>query len=107
MPASRVPCGDIPFARQKRNERQRETWLSSIREQAGALQERQFRLLWLGQTASAIGDSVIFVALPFAVLQTGGGAAELGLVLAAFTLARARASSSSEESGPTAFLDDS
>jgi MFS family permease len=29
------------------------------------------------------------VALPFAVLQSGGGAAELGLVLAAFTLSRA------------------
>ena len=55
----------------------------------GALQERQFRLLWLGQTTSAIGDSVIYVALPFAVLQIGGGAAELGLVLASFTLARA------------------
>jgi len=55
----------------------------------GALQERQFRLLWLGQTTSAIGDSVIYVALPFAVIQTGGGAAELGLVLAAFTLSRA------------------
>ena len=45
--------------------------------------------MWLGQTASAIGDSVIFVALPFAVIQIGGGAAELGLVLASFTLARA------------------
>jgi MFS family permease len=55
----------------------------------GALQEPQFRLLWLGQTASAIGDSLIFVALPFAIIQTGGGAAEIGLVLAAFTLARA------------------
>jgi MFS family permease len=55
----------------------------------GALQERQFRLLWLGQTTSAIGDSVIYVALPFAVIQIGGGAAELGLVLASFTLARA------------------
>ncbi|HEV2901823.1 MAG TPA: MFS transporter [Gaiellaceae bacterium] len=55
----------------------------------GALQERQFRLLWLGQTASAFGDSLIYVALPFAVIQAGGGAAELGLVLAAFTLARA------------------
>jgi MFS family permease len=55
----------------------------------GALQERQFRLLWLGQTASAVGDSVIYVALPFAVIQIGGGAAELGLVLASFTLARA------------------
>ena len=55
----------------------------------GALQERPFRLLWLGQTTSAIGDSVIYVALPFAVIQIGGGAAELGLVLASFTLARA------------------
>ena len=55
----------------------------------GALHEPQFRLLWLGQTASAIGDSLVFVALPFAVIQTGGGAAEIGLVLAAFTLARA------------------
>jgi MFS family permease len=55
----------------------------------GALHEPQFRLLWLGHTASAIGDSVIFVALPFAVIQTGGGAAELGLILASFTLARA------------------
>jgi MFS family permease len=55
----------------------------------GALLEPKFRLLWLGQTASAIGDSLIFVALPFAIIQTGGGAAEIGLVLAAFTLARA------------------
>ena len=54
----------------------------------GALVEPQFRLLWLGQTTSAIGDSVIYVALPFAVIQIGGGASELGLVLASFTLAR-------------------
>jgi MFS family permease len=55
----------------------------------GALQEREFRRLWLGQTTSAFGDSLVYVALPFAVIQIGGGAAELGLVLAAFTLARA------------------
>lgn len=55
----------------------------------GALQEPQFRLLWLGQTASSLGDSLIYVALPFAVIQIGGGAAELGLVFASFTLARA------------------
>jgi MFS transporter len=54
----------------------------------GALQEPNFRQLWLGRTASSIGDSLVFVALPFAVIQTGGGAAELGLVLASFTLAR-------------------
>ncbi|MDP9490813.1 MAG: MFS transporter, partial [Actinomycetota bacterium] len=55
----------------------------------GALQEPKFRLLWLGQTASSLGDSLIYVALPFAVIQVGGGAAELGLVFASFTLARA------------------
>jgi MFS family permease len=61
----------------------------SLAGRLGALQERKFRLLWLGQTASALGDSLVYVALPFAVIQVGGGAAELGIVLAAFTLARA------------------
>jgi MFS family permease len=55
----------------------------------GALEERPFRLLWLGQTLSSLGDAFVPVALAFAVFQTGGGAAELGLVLAMFTLARA------------------
>ena len=27
------------------------------------LREREFRLLWLGQTASTIGDRLVFVAL--------------------------------------------
>ncbi len=53
----------------------------------GPLVERQFRLLWIGQTASAAGDALIFVAVAFAVLQVGGSAAELGIVFAAFTLA--------------------
>jgi MFS family permease len=55
----------------------------------GALQERPFRLLWLGQTTSSLGDALIPVALAFAVIQVGGRAAALGLVLASFTLARA------------------
>jgi MFS family permease len=61
----------------------------SLSGRLGALQEPRFRQLWLGQTASAVGDSLVFVALPFAVLQAGGGAAGLGLVLASFTLGRA------------------
>ena len=40
----------------------------------GALAERPFRLLWLGRTASAVGDSLVPVALAFAVLHVGGGA---------------------------------
>jgi MFS family permease len=52
----------------------------------GPLVERQFRLLWIGQTASAAGDALIFVAVAFAVLQVGGSAADLGIVFAAFTI---------------------
>jgi len=53
---------------------------------AGPLVEPQFRLLWIGQTASAAGDALIFVAVAFAVLQVGGSAADLGIVFAAFTI---------------------
>ena len=60
----------------------------ALRERAGALSERPFRLLWLGQTTSAIGDVMVGVALAFAVFQIGGGAAELGLVLASLTIGR-------------------
>lgn len=51
------------------------------------LRERPFRLLWLGRTASSIGDSMVPVALAFAVLDIGG-AGDLGLVLASFTIGR-------------------
>jgi MFS family permease len=53
-----------------------------------ALSERQFRLLWIGQTGSAVGDSLVGVALAFAVLQLTGSAGDLGLVFAAFALPR-------------------
>jgi MFS family permease len=55
-------------------------------ERFGPLRERPFRLLWLGRTGSSIGDSLIPVALAFAVLEIGGGASGLGIVLACFTL---------------------
>jgi MFS family permease len=55
----------------------------------GPLRERPFRLLWLGRTGSAVGDSLITVALAFAVLRIGGGATGLGIVLAAYTIGRA------------------
>jgi MFS family permease len=52
-----------------------------------ALRERQFRLLWLGQATSTLGDGLVPVALSFAVIQTlNGSPTELGLVLAAHTL---------------------
>ena len=54
----------------------------------GPLEERPFRLLWLGQTLSAAGDSLVPVALAFAVLGLTGSATDLGLVLAASFVAR-------------------
>jgi predicted MFS family arabinose efflux permease len=49
----------------------------------GALRERQFRLLFIGQSVSILGDAMSGVALAFAVLEIGGSASQLGLVLAA------------------------
>jgi MFS family permease len=53
----------------------------------GALKERRFRLLWLGQATSTLGDGLVPVALAFAVIKTlDYGPTALGLVLAAQTL---------------------
>jgi predicted MFS family arabinose efflux permease len=46
----------------------------------------QFRLLFAGQALSRIGDAITLIAIPFAVLATDGGAAEVGIVVAATTL---------------------
>jgi len=45
--------------------------------------EPQFRLLFAGQVLSLIGDRVMLVALPFAVLEAGGDVEAVGLVVAA------------------------
>ncbi len=52
-----------------------------------ALRHRDFRLLVTGTATSALGNAITPVALAFAVLDLGGSAAELGLVVAAFALA--------------------
>ncbi len=49
----------------------------------GPLEERDFRLLWLGQTTSAFGSALVPVALAFAVIDLTSSEAALGLVLAA------------------------
>jgi MFS family permease len=48
----------------------------------GPLKERPFRLLWFARTGSSVGDSLIPVALAFAVIGIGGGAVGLGIVVA-------------------------
>jgi MFS family permease len=51
------------------------------------LRHRNYRLLVAGTTTSALGNAVTPIALAFAVLDLGGTASELGLVVAAFALA--------------------
>ena len=60
------------------------SWVESF----AVLREREFRLLWLGQTVSSLGDALVPLALTFAVLDLTGSAADLGLVFAAFMGAR-------------------
>jgi MFS family permease len=48
----------------------------------GVLEERQFRLYFVGQATSWLGDGLLPVAIAFAVLDLTGSATDLGLVLA-------------------------
>jgi len=50
------------------------------------LRHRDFRMLFLGQTASVVGDRVVVVAIALFVTQTTGSPTDLGLVLAAQAL---------------------
>src|SRR2546423_11176281 len=50
---------------------------------------RNFNLLFSGQTVSTIGDALYVVALPWLILNNGGSAQELGIVLAAYGIPRA------------------
>ena len=53
----------------------------------GPLRHRNFRLLVTGTTTTGLGNAITPVALAFAVLDLGGSASDLGLVVAAFALA--------------------
>ena len=54
-------------------------------ESLGALRERNYRLLFTGQALSHLGDSMTPVAITFAVLDRGGSARQVGVVLGAGT----------------------
>jgi MFS family permease len=43
------------------------------------LRHRDFRLLWIGQSVSEIGNALYYVALPFQILALGGSPLQLGL----------------------------
>jgi Transmembrane secretion effector len=52
------------------------------------LAQRDFRLLWIGQSISSLGDQFYLVALPWLILQLTGSSLKLGAVLLAATIPR-------------------
>jgi MFS family permease len=56
---------------------------------ANPLQRRDFRLLWIGQGISSLGDQFALVALPWLALILTGSAFALGTVLALMAIPRA------------------
>jgi MFS family permease len=61
--------------------------LSTGSDRLGPLRHRNFRLLAVGVGASSLGNAITPIALAFAVLDLGGSASDLGIVVAAFALA--------------------
>jgi MFS family permease len=55
-------------------------------ERLAPLRHRNFRLLVTGTATSSLGNAITPVALAFAVLDLGGSATELGIVVAAYAL---------------------
>lgn len=60
--------------------------MAGSRELFRVLRHRQFRLLWLAQSFSVVGDRIVTVALALFVTELTGSATDLGIVLAAYTL---------------------
>jgi hypothetical protein len=58
--------------------RRRRPWLPAV-----LREEPQYRLLFLGQALSILGDRVTMIVLPFAVLAVGGGVGDVAIVSAA------------------------
>lgn len=60
--------------------------MAGARELTRVLRHRQFRLLWLAQSFSVIGDRIVTVALALFITDLTGSVTDLGLVLAAHTI---------------------
>ena len=54
------------------------------------LKIRNFRLLWLGESASLLGDQFFLIALPWLVLKLSSDAFAVGAVLAVAGIPRPR-----------------
>ena len=60
--------------------------MTTLSDNLGALHEPEFRKLFFGQAISIAGSMLSIVAMPFAVLEVGGTATDIGLVEAAYIL---------------------
>jgi predicted MFS family arabinose efflux permease len=60
--------------------------MSNLARQLRVLRHRDFRYLWLAQSASVIGDCIVIVALALFVIDLTGSPTDLGLVFAAASL---------------------
>src|SRR6266852_5874381 len=60
-----------------------------VQRPAGPLSVRNFRLLWIGEGISLLGDQFYMIALPWLVLQLTGSALALGTVMALAGIPRA------------------
>jgi MFS family permease len=60
--------------------------MANLGEIRRVLGHRDFRMLWLAQSASVIGDNIVLVALALFIIERTGSATDLGLVLAAQAL---------------------
>jgi len=60
--------------------------MPGLRQLLRVLRHRDFRLLWLANSASVVGDRIVTVALALFVAQLTGSATDLGIVLAAYSI---------------------
>src|SRR6266496_6100822 len=61
----------------------------NVQKPASPLSVRNFRLLWIGEGISLLGDQFYLVALPWLVLQLTGSALALGTIMALASIPRA------------------
>src|SRR6266508_1984760 len=61
----------------------------NVQKPASPLSVRNFRLLWIGEGISLLGDQFYLIALPWLVLQLTGSALALGTILALASILRA------------------
>src|SRR5919201_3158687 len=62
---------------------------ATVQTPASPLSVRNFRLLWIGEGISLLGDQFYMIALPWLVLQLTGSALALGTIMALASVPRA------------------